>query len=69
MADGARCTCAYCRICGLMWPAMLITTGVLFLIGEYTRYSFRELRPVLFIVAGLLKVGQAMVSKEGHVGS
>ncbi len=69
MADGARCTCAYCRVCGLMWPAMLITTGVLFLIGEYTRYSFRELWPVLFIVAGLLKVGQAMVSKEGHVGS
>ncbi len=49
MADGARCTCAYCRVCGLMWPAMLITTGVLFLIGEYSRFSFHELWPVLFI--------------------
>ena len=48
---------------------MIITVGLIFLLGEYTRYGFGELWPVILIVAGVLAVCQAMVSGEGHVGS
>ena len=63
------CNCAYCRIRGLMGPVMIITVGVLFLIGQYSRYSFGELWPVLLIVAGIVLSAQALASKDGHVGS
>ena len=46
MGDAVRskCTCMRCRMRGLMWPTMLITLGVLFLVAEYSsRYSFRDL--------------------------
>jgi hypothetical protein len=71
MADEirTRCTCANCRIRGLLGPVMLITVGVLFLLRQYTHYSIGELWPVLLIVAGIVLVAQAMASREGHVGS
>jgi hypothetical protein len=52
-----------------MGPLMVITVGVLFLVGEYTRYSFGELWPVLLIVAGVVLTAQSLASKEGHTGS
>ena len=64
-----RCTCPNCRVRGLMGPVMLITIGVLFLLRQYTRFSIGELWPVLLIVAGIVLVGQAMASREGHIGS
>jgi hypothetical protein len=64
-----RCGCAQCRVRGLMGPVVLITIGVLFLIGEYTRYSFFDLWPILLIVIGVVLVGQSLVSRQGHVGS
>jgi hypothetical protein len=66
---GTTCNCAYCRIRGLMGPIMIITVGVLFLIGQYSRYSFGDLWPVLLIVAGIVLSAQAFASKDGHVGS
>lgn len=71
MADEikTRCTCANCRIRGLMGPVMIITVGVLFLFRQYTRYSVGDLWPVLLIVAGIVLVAQAMASRDGHVGS
>jgi Domain of unknown function (DUF5668) len=65
----ATCNCVYCRIRGLMGPIMIITVGALFLIGQYSRYSFGELWPVLLIVAGIVLSAQALASKDGHVGS
>lgn len=64
-----RCSCTQCRTRSLIGPIMIITIGVIFLLGEYTRYGFWELWPVILIVAGVLAVCQAMVSGEGHVGS
>jgi hypothetical protein len=65
-----RCRCARCRTRGLMGPAVLITLGVLFLIGQYGgRYRFEELWPILLIVIGLVKVGEALSSSEGHVSN
>jgi len=63
------CRCLHCRIRGLMGPLMIITVGVLFLIGEYTRFSFIELWPILLIVAGVVLTAQSLASKEGHLGS
>jgi hypothetical protein len=54
---------------GLMGPIVLITVGVLFLLGTYTRYGFWELWPILLIVIGGVLVGQSLVSREGHIGS
>jgi hypothetical protein len=68
-ANSTTCKCAHCRIRGLMGPLMIITLGVLFLVGEYTRYSFGELWPVLLIVAGIVLTAQSLASNEGHTGS
>jgi hypothetical protein len=71
MSDPNRavCHCPHCRIRGLMGPLMIITVGVLFLIAQYTRFSFGELWPVLLIVAGAVLTVQSLASKEGHLGS
>jgi hypothetical protein len=65
----SSCTCANCRIRGLMGPVMLITIGALFLIRQYSRFSIGDLWPILLIVAGIVLVAQAMASRQGHVGS
>jgi Domain of unknown function (DUF5668) len=71
MADSNRvhCACAHCRIRGLMGPLILITVGVLFLIGQYSRYSFGDLWPILLIVIGVILVLQSLASKQGHISS
>ena len=36
---------------------------------EYSRYSFADLWPVLFIVSGIVLTAQSLASKDGHAGS
>ena len=51
-----------------MWPAILITLGVLFLIGRWNGdYDFGHTWPVLLLVIGAIKLAEALVSNEGHV--
>jgi LiaI-LiaF-like transmembrane region len=73
MADETKprcsCSCACCRVHGLMAPIMLITIGAIFLAGEYTRYDFGDLWPVLLIVAGIVLFAQSLASRAGHTGS
>jgi len=71
MADESRprCTCARCRVRGLMGPVIVIAIGALFLIGEYTRFSFGDLWPLLLIVIGAMLLVQSLASSEGHTGS
>jgi LiaI-LiaF-like transmembrane region len=71
MSDGQSsvCRCAQCKVRGLMGPVVLITIGALFLAGQYSRYGFFDLWPILLIVIGAVLVAQALVSREGHVGS
>ncbi len=69
MADYAPnryCACPRCRSRALIGPTVLITLGVLFLIGEFTRYDFSDTWPVLLIVIGLAKVLASNASTEGH---
>jgi Domain of unknown function (DUF5668) len=70
MADQfkTRCGCAQCRISGLMGPILLITIGLIFLAGQYSRYSVWDYWPVILVVIGLVKIVEATASREGHVG-
>jgi Domain of unknown function (DUF5668) len=66
----AVCHCAYCRIKALFGPVMIITVGVLFLIAQYSdRWSFGQLWPFLLIVAGIMKVAEAVAPRDGHPAS
>ena len=69
MSNGSCCACARCRTRKLMGPVVLITLGVLFLVSEFSRYSFGELWPVLLIVMGVVLLLGSTASREGHVGS
>jgi len=53
----------------LMAPILLITIGVIFLAGQYSRYGFGDLWPVILIVVGAVLVVQNMASREGHINS
>jgi len=52
-----------------MGPAVLITIGVLFLIGQVGwRHGFWDLWPVILLVIGAIKLAESLASTEGHVG-
>lgn len=69
MANATRCRCGRCMTRSFMGPAVLITIGVLFLIGQmYPDYGFlHRTWPVLLLVIGAVKLAEALVSNEGHV--
>lgn len=68
MSRWRNCGCGYCRTRGLMGPAILITIGVLFFIGQYSwRYSFADTWPIILIVVGVVKLISDTASTEGHV--
>ena|ERR1700722_6188472 len=71
VAQRLVCHCAYCRIKALFGPVMIITVGVLFLIAQYGvhDWGFGQLWPFLLIVAGIMKVAEAVASRDGHPGS
>jgi cell shape-determining protein MreD len=55
---------------GLMGPVVLITIGVLFLIGKLELgYSFNQLWPVLLIVIGLVKLFESTRARNEGSGS
>jgi hypothetical protein len=67
--SNTRCPCAHCRVAGTMGPLILITLGVILLLGQYTRYGLADLFPFLLIVPGVVLVIQSFASKTGHVQS
>jgi hypothetical protein len=68
MSRWRNCGCAYCRTRGLIGPAIIITVGVLFFIGQYSwRYSFDRTFPIIIIVWGVLKLISDSAPTEGHV--
>jgi hypothetical protein len=71
MSDRIRCSCRRCTIRSLMGPAILITIGVLFLLGE-TRggvFDFSNTYPVILIVIGAVSLAAALAPTDGHVSS
>jgi hypothetical protein len=71
MSDKVSCNCRRCTIRGLMGPAILITIGILFLLGEIRggNYDFRNTYPVILIVIGLISLASALAPMEGHISS
>ena len=61
------CYCGRCRWGGFMGPVVLITLGVLFLLGQFTRWDFDRTWPILLIAIGLVKVLGSNANNSGHV--
>jgi len=69
MSDRIRCSCRRCTIRGLIGPAIIITVGVLLLLGEMRgdNFSIWNTYPVILIVIGAFSLAAAASSAEGHV--
>lgn len=68
MARWRNCPCARCRTHGLMGPAILITVGLLFFIGQMSwNYSFDRTWPIILIVIGAVKLLSDSASTAGHI--
>jgi hypothetical protein len=63
-----RCGCARCSMRGLMGPAMVLTTGVLFMLESLNIANIDRTWPAWILVVGIVKLLQSSASSEGHVG-
>jgi hypothetical protein len=62
------CACARCRTRWLMGPAMVLTTGVLFLFHTMNIADLDRTWPAWILVVGVVKLMQSSASSAGHVG-
>ena len=69
MSPRVKCACQSCTIRGFVGPAVVITVGVLLLLNEVAggHFYFGNTWPVILIVIGMLHLGSAIASREGHV--
>lgn len=69
MSGRVRCSCQSCTIRGFVGPAVVITVGVLLLLHEVQggHFYIGNTWPVILIVIGLMHLGSAMASREGHL--
>ncbi len=61
------CGCGRCSTRGLMGPAVLVTLGLLFLLGNMTDYSFDRTWPILLIVMGAVNVARYVMPNQEHI--
>lgn len=61
------CGCGRCSTRGLMGPAVLVTLGLLFLLGNMTDYSFDRTWPILLIVIGAVNVARYVLPNQEHI--
>jgi len=70
MGKEANCNCSRCRCHGLTGPVLLITVGLLFLLGRLDPVlSFGRTWPVILLAIGALKLYESTRSDEGHIQS
>ena len=69
MSNRIRCACPRCTIRGLMGPAVIVTIGVLFLLGEMRGgfFDFSNSWPVILIVVGFISLASSLSPMTGHV--
>ena len=51
-----------------MWPAIMVTLGVLFLIDNLHGPDFERTWPLILLVIGGVKLLQSNASETGHIG-
>ena len=61
-----RCYCERCRTRGLIWPAILVTVGVLSLLEDFTRFGWDRTWPLVILVIGVVMLLRSNASWEGH---
>jgi hypothetical protein len=61
------CECGRCTTRGLMGPAMVLTTGVLFLLDSMDIAGLHRTWPAWILVVGIVKLVQSSASSAGHV--
>ena len=61
------CGCPRCRLRGLMAPAVLVTLGILVLLGNLNVMDVHKSMPILLIVIGIIMLLQRTSSSEGHI--
>jgi hypothetical protein len=61
------CSCSRCRSSRLLFPALVITVGILFLLHANGAVEIDRSWPVLLLVGGLFSFLGASASTEGHV--
>jgi hypothetical protein len=62
------CTCGRCSTRWLMGPAMVLTTGILFLLHSMGVADLDRTWPAWILVVGIVKLLQSSASSVGHVG-
>jgi hypothetical protein len=61
------CSCARCRVGGLMAAAVLITIGLLALLHQFYGVRAEKFSPLLLIVIGVVLLLGRTASTEGHI--
>jgi hypothetical protein len=64
----AICGCGRCSTRWLMGPAMVLTTGILFLLHTMDIADLDRTWPAWILVVGIVKLLQSSASSVGHVG-
>jgi Domain of unknown function (DUF5668)/B-box zinc finger len=62
------CTCDRCKMRHIMWPALMVTVGVLFLMDNLHGPGFEHTWPLILLVIGAVKLLQSNASDAGHIG-
>ncbi len=62
------CSCGRCTTRCLMGPAMVLTTGILFLLDSMDIAELHRTWPAWILVVGIVKLLQSSASSTGHVG-
>jgi len=63
-----KCGCSRCMTRCLMGPAMVLTTGILFMLQTMNIANLDRTWPAWILVVGIVKLLQSSASSEGHVG-
>jgi TM2 domain-containing membrane protein YozV len=66
--EGLACTCDRCKMRCIMWPSIMITLGVLFLMDNLHGPGIERTWPLVLLVIGAVKLLQSNASEAGHVG-
>jgi hypothetical protein len=62
------CSCGRCSTRYLMGPAMVLTTGILFLLQSMDIAEIDRTWPAWILVVGVVKLVQSSASSAGHIG-